>query len=65
MEEVLGKSSKVLVDVKGSGNMLYLPLDKLLEQRSPQRNLADTPPTIRMDDGSPIEPEDTRERKER
>jgi membrane protease subunit HflK len=65
MEEVLGKSSKVLVDVKGSGNMLYLPLDKLLEQRSPQRSLADTPPTIRMDDGSPIEPEDTRERKER
>jgi len=65
MEEVLGKSSKVLVDVKGSGNMLYLPLDKLLEQRSPQRNLADTPPTIRMDDGSPIEPEDARERKER
>ncbi|HKX98380.1 MAG TPA: FtsH protease activity modulator HflK [Steroidobacteraceae bacterium] len=65
MEEVLGKSSKVLVDVKGSGNMVYLPLDKLLEQRNPQRNLADTPPTIRMDDGSPIEPEDTRERKER
>jgi membrane protease subunit HflK len=65
MEEVLGKSSKVIVDVKGSGNMLYLPLDKLLEQRNPQRNLADTPPTIRMDDGSPIEPEDTRERKER
>ena len=65
MEEVLGKSSKVLVDVKGSGNIVYLPLDKLLEQRSPNRNLADTPPTIRMDDGSPIEPEDTRERKER
>ena len=65
MEEVLGKSSKVLVDVKGSGNMVYLPLDKLLEQRNPQRNLVDTPPTIRMDDGSPIEPEDTRERKER
>jgi membrane protease subunit HflK len=65
MEEVLGKSAKVLVDVKGSGNIVYLPLDKLLEQRNPQRNLADTPPTIRMDDGSPIEPEETRERKER
>ena len=65
MEEVLAKSAKVLVDVKGSGNIVYLPLDKLLEQRNPQRNFADTPPTIRMDDGSPIEPEDTRERKER
>ncbi|PJE79217.1 Modulator of FtsH protease HflK [invertebrate metagenome] len=29
MEEVLGKSSKVLVDVKGGNNMIYLPLDKL------------------------------------
>jgi membrane protease subunit HflK len=65
MEQVLGSASKVLVDVKGTGNMLYLPLDKLLEQRSPQRGLADTPPTIRMDDGSPIEADDPRERKER
>ena len=65
LEEVLGRSAKVLVDVKGTGNLVYLPLDKLLEQRSPQRGLADTPPTIRMDDGSPVEPEDTRERKER
>ncbi len=31
MQEVIGKSSKVLVDVNGSNNMLYLPLDKLME----------------------------------
>jgi len=29
MESVLSKSSKVLVDVKGGNNLLYLPLDKL------------------------------------
>ncbi len=29
VEEVLGNTSKVLVDVKAGGNMIYLPLDKL------------------------------------
>ncbi len=29
MEEVLAKTSTVMVDVKGGNNMLYLPLDKL------------------------------------
>ena len=30
MESVMDKSSKVLVDVKGGGNILYLPLDKMM-----------------------------------
>ena len=34
MEEVLGNTNKVLVDTKGSGNMIYLPLDKLSEGRA-------------------------------
>ena len=34
MEEVLGKTSKVLVDSKGGNNMMYLPLDKMMEKRS-------------------------------
>ncbi len=38
MEEVLAASSKVIVDTDGkSGNMLYLPLDKLMEQRTTPR----------------------------
>ncbi len=37
MEEVLGSVPKVLVDTKGTGNLLYLPLDKLLEQRGMSR----------------------------
>jgi modulator of FtsH protease HflK len=65
MEQVLGSASKVLVDVEGTGNMVYLPLDKLVEQRSQQRGAVDTPPTLRMEDGSPIESEDPRARKER
>lgn len=31
VEEVLGNTSKVMVDVKGGNNMLYLPLDKLTQ----------------------------------
>ena len=53
-----------MVDVFVSGNMIYLPLDKLLEQRSPQRS-SDTPPTIRMEDGSELDAADPRSRKER
>jgi membrane protease subunit HflK len=34
MEEVLGSTSKVLVDVKGGNNMMYLPLDKIIQQSS-------------------------------
>ena len=34
MEEVLGKTSKVLIDSKGGNNMMYLPLDKMMEQKS-------------------------------
>jgi membrane protease subunit HflK len=30
VESVMSKSSKVMVDVKGSGNLLYLPLDKIM-----------------------------------
>jgi membrane protease subunit HflK len=33
MESVLGRSSKVLVDVEGGNNLMYLPLDKLMQQR--------------------------------
>ena len=31
MEDVLGSTSKVLVDVKGGNNMMYLPLDKIMQ----------------------------------
>ena len=33
MEEVYSSSSKVMVDNQGSGNMMYLPLDKIMERQ--------------------------------
>ncbi|PCK09429.1 MAG: FtsH protease activity modulator HflK [Alteromonadaceae bacterium] len=32
VEEVMSNSSKVMIDVKGGNNMLYLPLDKMMTQ---------------------------------
>ncbi|AUL73908.1 protease modulator HflK [Pseudoalteromonas sp. 13-15] len=40
MEEVLGSSSKVLVDVKGGNNMMYLPLDKIMEKQGTATRVA-------------------------
>jgi modulator of FtsH protease HflK len=33
MEHILANSSKVLVDVKGGNNLMYLPLDRLIQQQ--------------------------------
>lgn len=33
LEKIYANSAKVMVDVKGSNNMLYLPLDKILENQ--------------------------------
>ena len=40
VESVLANTSKVMVDVEGGNNLLYLPLDKIMESRS--RNLDDS-----------------------
>ena len=39
IEDVLGNTNKVLVDTKAGGNVLYLPLDKLTERRTPALTL--------------------------
>ncbi|MBT8080216.1 MAG: FtsH protease activity modulator HflK [Gammaproteobacteria bacterium] len=36
VEDVYGKSNMVLLDAEGSGNLLYLPLDKLIQQGGSQ-----------------------------
>lgn len=47
VETVLASSKKVLLDVDGTGNLVYLPLDKLLEQsRRPARETSDAAMTI-------------------
>ena len=44
LEQVLANSTKVLLDAEGGNNLLYLPLDRLVERRtdSPQDVLAPT-----------------------
>ncbi|MCG6971114.1 MAG: FtsH protease activity modulator HflK [Gammaproteobacteria bacterium] len=49
VESVMVKSSKIMVDVKGGNNLIYLPLDRLMEQRTPvttqaPRNMDSVPP---------------------
>jgi membrane protease subunit HflK len=51
MEQVYSKTSKVLIDTEGSGNMMYLPLDKIMQQQNlkiPQVNI----PTNNFNAGS-------------
>jgi len=35
MEEVLSKSSKVMIDVEGGNNLMYLPLDRMMQGQAP------------------------------
>lgn len=56
---VLGNTNKVLVDTKGTGNMIYLPLDKLTEGRTrtltldEQRQVPDTVQPRAEDEAAP------------
>lgn len=47
MEQVLGNSPKVLVDVEGGNNMMYLPLDKLSQATASSRVDVNRP--VRLD----------------
>ena len=43
VEDVMTQSTKILLDTEGGNNMLYLPLDKIVQQSgSVQRNTAPT-----------------------
>jgi membrane protease subunit HflK len=72
IEEVFGRSNKVFIDSKGSGNLLYLPIDKMLDQSgrpmvtSDSTRSADSPtPSQQQSDVRRIEPRDPRERRTR
>jgi membrane protease subunit HflK len=58
LEDVLGNTNKVLVDVKGTGNMIYLPLDRLTERRAQSLTLDEQrqSPEVRV---QPVPPEAT------
>lgn len=63
IESVLGSTAKILVDVEDAGNMIYLPLDRLLEGRG-QRAVVEAPPTIRLEDGTEVGAEEPRGREQ-
>ena len=53
MEQVLGESSKVMLDVKQGGNsLLYLPIDQMMRQRPGANSPKASQPTI-----APTEPD--------
>ena len=55
MEKVLGKSSKVFIDAKSSGNVLYLPLDQLRGSSSGEPPLGLPPVVTPTDNQDPSE----------
>jgi membrane protease subunit HflK len=72
IEEVYGKSAKVLLDSEGSGNLLYLPLDQIMKRSGTQMpsidptRSADTPaPQLQPETRSRQESRDLRERRTR
>jgi len=70
MEEVFANANKVLVDTKGTGNMLYVPLEKMMERRKPaltldeQRQVPATaqPRAVAVEEPAAATVESTRER---
>lgn len=47
MEKVYSNTSKVMVDVDGGNNMMYLPLDKIMQQQAPaQRAIQQSLPSV-------------------
>jgi len=46
MQQVFGNVSKVLVDSRAGSNLLYLPLDKLMQQAGGAAAAASTPPAL-------------------
>ena len=53
LEEILRSSTKVLVDTEGGNNMLYLPLDQLMQRRSSRPALDAAPPPTTAAPASP------------
>ncbi len=43
MQQIFANTSKVMIDAKGSGNLLYLPLDKLMQQAAANPAPAEAP----------------------
>jgi membrane protease subunit HflK len=68
MEQVLGESNKVLMDVPDGNSLMYLPLDQLMKQRGGQvgsSNRQQTAPKVTQESAPRTEREVVRERRTR
>ncbi|MEA3277749.1 MAG: FtsH protease activity modulator HflK [Pseudomonadota bacterium] len=68
MEQVLGENNKVLLDVKDSNSLMYLPLDQLMKQRGAQgagQQQSPQTPRVTQDPGPRSERDVVRERRSR
>ncbi|MDH3408525.1 MAG: protease modulator HflK, partial [Gammaproteobacteria bacterium] len=71
IEEVYGRSNKVFLDAEGSGNLLYLPIDKMIGQGTRPASsgdgtrASDSPNPTQSQSDVRIEPVDSRARRER
>lgn len=55
MEQVYGNTSKVLVDVKNGNNIMYLPLDKMLNQAGAAAQPATAEPRISLPENRSVD----------
>ncbi|BFM18227.1 FtsH protease activity modulator HflK [Maricurvus nonylphenolicus] len=46
VQQVMANSSKIMVDVEGGNNMMYLPLDKIVSQSKVSRSAEEISPTV-------------------
>lgn len=61
VEDVLGNTNKVILDVQGGNSLMYLPLDKLIQSRGGVGN-SGLPPSGRSTPSSQNQPAETRTR---
>ena len=63
IESVMSNSTKVMIDVDGGNNLLYLPLDKIMEQSQGNRSTSQTDPESGPNYNSGSNERNTRERR--
>jgi len=69
MESVLSNTNKVLVDIKGGNNLIYLPLDKITQQQQGSQQAVEAAPAADIADksapGMPLQKQDSLRERER
>ena len=60
MQQILSNTSKVMVDTKSGSNLLYLPLDKLMQMAAP--NVVESASKLHVPEATPVPESTTRSR---